>query len=173
MKKNVWSALTVGLDDDERLIWPQMYLQNRGMYDYIRGVAYLIKDIGHPEASLDWVWADQLHKILKRDDMRVLSKMLIVRLRLPWNKLKYEWMISQEELNQYRKYFTVVDVFLRIREKSRPNKVVLADPLEFEMNRDKYEVIEIRYLVAPKYPPETEERFLGINPNAFSTYMQQ
>lgn len=173
MNKDVWSTLTAGLDEDERLIWPQMYLRNRRLYDDIRGVAYLIKDIGHPEGSLDWVWADRLDKFLERDDVMILSKLLVVRLRLPWNEVKYEWMISQEELNQYRKYFKVVDVFLRIREKSRPDTVVLADPLEFEMNRDKYEVIEIRYLVAPKRPPETEERFLGIDPDSFSTYMQQ
>ena len=72
MRKDGWSKMVVSLDEDERLVWPSMYFQNRQMYDAIRGVAYIIKDQRHPEAGLDWVWANHLDKLLQQNDIQIL-----------------------------------------------------------------------------------------------------
>jgi hypothetical protein len=173
MEDSVWSEMTVSLDEDERLVWPHMYFQNRQMYDAIRGVAYIVKDKSHPEAGLEWVWANHLDKLLHQDSIRILAKQVVVRLRLPWNEVKYEWLVSQEELQAHREDFQVIDVFLRVRVINSDKEMVLIDHLEFEMNRDKYEVLEARYLVAWKHSLETEKRELDIDPNKVHTWMQQ
>lgn len=184
MRKDGWSEMMASLDDDERLVWPRMYFQNRHLYDAIRGVAYIVKDLNHSDAGLDWVWANHLDKLLRQKDVLVLAKQFVVRLRLPWNELKYEWLISQKELHGHREDYQVIDVFLRVRVKDNHTEVVLIDPLEFEINRDKYDVLEVRYLVAWKFGMNPDEKpywnsechtraLLDINPDSFTTWMQQ
>ncbi|MCK4787429.1 MAG: hypothetical protein KAV87_26965 [Desulfobacteraceae bacterium] len=172
MKENVWSEMVVSLDEDERLVWPHMYFQNRQMYDSVSGVAYIVKDRNHPEAGLDWIWANHVEKLLEQGNIQILAKQFVVRLRLPWNELRYEWLISQEELCAHRKDFEIIDVFLRVRIRENDMETVLIDPLEFETNRDTYEILEIRYLVAWKFTPKTEQ-MLSIDPNSVTTWMQQ
>lgn len=170
---SMWAELNSHLDDDERLVWPEMYLENRHLYDGVRDVVYLIKQRNHPEARLQWVSELGLPKALKNYDFDLLAKQLIVRLRLPWNKVKREWLCSQEELDSNRKYYDVLDIFLKVRRKDNPEETPMFDSLEFETHREAYEIVEVRYLVSLKFTAETKSRLLGIDPDSISTYMQQ
>ncbi len=165
--------LNKSLNDDERLVFPEMYLENRQLYDDVRDVVYLIKERNHPESPLDWASESTLGGALKNYDIDLLAKLLIVRLRLPWNKIRNEWLISQKELNENREYYEVLDIFLKVRRKDNPNEVPLFDVLEFETNRDNYEIVEAQYLVVLKHTAETQARLLGIDPDSINTYMQQ
>lgn len=171
--KNIWDDLHSYLDDDERLVFPEMYLENRHLYDKIRGVVYLIRDRKYPSSGLEWVSELGLGKVMKNHDVDLLTKQLVVRLRLPWNRVRGEWLISQEELDTDREYYEVLDTFLRVRHKDSPKEIPLLDVLEFEANRDDYEILEVQYLVGLRLTKETEARLLGIDPDSISTYMQQ
>ena len=165
--------VVIGLDSDERLIFPHLYLDNKRMYDQISGVAYLIKE-DHPDAELDWVWESGLERLRNNGcGINVLAKVLIVRIRLPWNSVRYEWLCSQQELDDSREDFCVIDIFIKARDKENPSKVILADPLEFEKNRDRFEVVEVRYLVAWKDTRRYSRQLLTIDPERIHTYMQQ
>lgn len=183
MRQDVWSRMTVGLDDDERLIWPRMYFQNRQIYDAIRGIAYLVKSITHPENGISWIWETAPKRFDTSPDLEMVAKLFVVRLRLPWNDLEHEWLISKEELHAHPDDFQVIDVFLRVQAKDSDTEIALIDPLEFETNRDKYNVLEARYLVAwkstleddkkPYWDSESRARALDIDPDSFITWMQQ
>ncbi len=170
---SMWEELNWYLDSDERLVSPEMYLENRQLYDNIRNVVYIVRDRQHPDPGLEWVKESHLGKLMKDQDVDLLTKVLIVRLRLPWKRLPSEWLISQEELNAGREYYDILGTFLKVRRKDNPKEVPLFDVLEFETNRDKYEVMEVQYLVTLKLTAEAQARLLGIDPNTFSTYMQQ
>jgi hypothetical protein len=169
----MWNELNSYLDDDERLVYPDMYLKNRHLYDKIREVVYLIKQRDHPEARLQWVSELALPKALKEYDVDMLAKQLIVRLRLPWNKVRREWLCSQKELDANREHYQVLDIFLRVRRKDNSEERPMFDLLEFETNRDNYDIVEVQYLVGLKLTAETKARLLGIDPDSISTYMQQ
>ena len=170
---SMWDELNSYLDTDERLVWPDMYLENRNIYDGVRDVVYLIKQRNHPEARLQWVTELALPKALKDGDFDMLAKQLIVRIRLPWNKVKHEWLCDQEELDSNREYYDILDIFLKVRRKDNPEEAPMFDMLEFERNRDLYEIVEARYLVTLKFSAETQGRLLGIDPDSITTYMQQ
>ena len=145
---SIFEMATIGLDWDERLVTRKMYLKNRKMYDQINSVAYLIRGNDHPNYALECVTDSQLEGMQARGDNNfdvMLSDLFIVRLRLPWNETRYEWFISQQELDENRKDYKFIDIILRVRDKN--GVVTIADPLKFEKNRDEYEVLEARYLV--------------------------
>lgn len=170
MTKSLWDTLTAELDEDERIVYPEMYIKNPKLYDKINGIAYLVKERNNPKAQLTWVWENTLERISKSEDVEVIAKQLVVRIRLPWNEVNFEWTVSQAELDENRDEYTVIDVFLKVRDKEHPNDVrVVVNTLDFESNRDKYEVVEIRYLVCWKPSPGTEQRLLGINPKSIHT----
>jgi len=143
-------------------VTPEIYVNNPQMYDKICGIAYLVK--GRAAGSqITWVWERTLERILKSDDVEILMKVLVVRLRLPWDEFNYQWTVGQAELDENRDDYQVVDVFLKIREKADPNNVsFVTNPLEFEENREKYDVVEVRYLVCWKISQESEKRLLGL-----------
>ena len=164
MTETLWAKLTLGIDEDERIVYPEMYIANPRLYDKIVGVAYLVKERGNPDAELDWVWEHTLERVLKSKDVEVFAKQLIVRIRLPWNEVNFEWTVGEVELDENRDDYTVIDVFLKIQEKGNPDSVqIMIDPLEFESNRDKYEVVETRYLVCWKPSPKAEQELLNVN----------
>ena len=170
-KSSFWEKLVVGLDDDERIIFPEMYEKSRRLYDKLIGVAYLVRSKENPEAGLDWVWQNSLSRI--KNEVDVLAKQYVVRIRLPWNEVRTEWLCSQEELDEHREDYEVIDVYLKVRLKDDPNSLPIMDPLEFESNRDKYDVVEARYLVAWKLNPEEQARFLGIDMDTFHTVISE
>lgn len=169
---SMWEKLNWYLDDDQRLVSPEMYLNNRHLYDDILNVVYIIRDRQYPKARLEWVKEANLGNVMKNHDFDLLSKQLIVSLRLPWKRLPSEWLVSQKELDENREYFDILDTFLKVRRKDNPKEVPLFDVLEFEENRDKYEVVEVRYLVTMKLSKTGKARLLGIDPDSISTYMQ-
>lgn len=170
---SMWEELNWYLDHDERLVSPETYLNNRQLYDDIRNVVYIVRDRKYPEAGLEWVKESHLGKLMKNQDVDLLSKQLIVSLRLPWKRLPVEWLVSQDELDENREFYEILDTFLRVRRKDNPKEIPMFDVLEFEANRDNYEVVEVRYLVGLRFSAEGQARLLGIDPDSISTYMQQ
>lgn len=171
MSQDVWSDISRTLDDDERMIWPDMYEENRLLYDKICDAVYLIRVTKNLNSTIDWVREHNINKVLSDRDnkVEVLARLLIVRLRLPWNRLEREWTISKEELYSHREDFDVIDVMLKVRKKEYPEKVLLVDPIDFEMNRDKYVILEARYLVSWRGDRRKQvEKYLGIDPETFS-----
>ena len=174
MGYDVWNDLTENLDEDERLVFPEMYISNRQLYDSIRDVVYVVRDRDDPEGGYCWVKESSLGRILKNLDVDLLGKMLIVRLRLPWvDLIPTDWLISQEELDEHREYYDVLDVFLRVKHKEVDSIMTVFDKIEFEQNRNNYEVIEAQYLVSLKLSKETKAQLLGIDPNTIHTYMSE
>lgn len=162
----LWDKLVVGLDDDQRIVFPQIYLDNKNLYDQICGIAYLI---GTP-TGLDWVWQNGLDRV-RESDADILEKMLIVRLRLPWNQTREEWLCDQEELNAHREEYEVLEMYIRATPKNDPSNIKTLDPLEFEMDRDIYTVLEAKYFVCWKQKPEEVERLLDIG--SYQTVMSE
>jgi len=163
--------LLVGLDDDERVVFPRMYVDNARLYDKITGRAFLVKSEDH-DSGLDWVWESSLPRIKNKEDVLVLAEVYIVRIKLPWFS-EGEWLCSKEEYEEERERLELVDVFLRVRRKDDPIIIPMIDPLEFETNRDKYDVLEIRYLVRQKSPIEPQDRFLDISGDRFHRIMAE
>ena len=164
MTETLWAKLTLGINEDERIVYPEMYIANPRLYDKIVGIAYIVKERDNPNAELDWVWEHALERVFKNKDVEILAKQLIVRIRLPWNEVNFEWTVGKAELDENRDDYTVIDVFLKIREKGCPDSVqIVTDPLEFESNRHKYDVVETRYLVCWKPSPKAEQELLDIN----------
>jgi len=158
MSKHLWERLVVGLDNDERIVFPQMYLDNKDLYDRICGIAYLISTPG----GLDWVWANGLDRVQESGNCLVLKKVLIVRLRLPWSQARDEWLCDQDELNAHREEYEVLEVYIRAAPINDPTTIKTLEPLEFEMNRDAYTVLEAKYFVCWKQEPEAIKRLLDI-----------
>ena len=150
-----WEKLAATLDDDMRLIYPKMYLDNEQLFDKILGIGYLIKDLNHPEGGLDWISEGKLNRILQNyPHVAILSKLLIVRLRLPWNDVNTEWLVSEQELSENRDDYEILDVFLRIRRIGINEKVrwlKAEDKQYFEEHRDEFEIVEKRYSVRWKW----------------------
>lgn len=169
----MWTEFNGYLDDDERLVYPEMYLENRHLYDGVRDIVYLIKDRSHPDASLEWIKESALGELLKNHDYDILAKQLIVRLRLPWTQVQKEWLVTQEELEEDRKYLEVIGTFLRVLRTDDPEEIPLFDILDFEANRHDYEVVEVQYLVTMRRSKADTARLLGIPPDNIHTYMQQ
>jgi hypothetical protein len=175
-----WDKLAATLDDDLRLIYPDMYLEHEQLFDKIMGVGYLIKDLGFPEKGLDWVNESQLNKLLQtRPNVAVLSKLLIVRLRLPWNEVNTEWLVSEVELNEHRDEYEVLEVFLRIRRIGSNEKIRwlrAEDKQYFDEHRDEFEVVEKRYSVRWKWSEEDKIRLLDdflVTKDAVHEYLAQ
>ena len=158
MSKHLWDKLVVGLDEDERIVFPQMYLDHKNLYDKICGIGYLI---GTPN-GLDWVWQNGLDRVQENSDCEVLRKVFIVRLRLPWNQTRDEWLIDQDELNAHREEYEVLEVYIRAAPKNDSTIVKMLDPLEFEMDRDAYTILEAKYFVCWKQEPEDIKQLLDI-----------
>ena len=174
-----WEKLAVTLDDDLRLIYPEMYLENARLFDKIVGVGYLIKDLNHSEGGLDWIPESRLNKVLlENPSIAVLSKLVIVRLRLPWNDVNTEWLVGEYELNEHREEYEVLEVFLRIR-KAGDEKIFWLMPEKrqyFEEHREEFEVVEKRYSVRWRWSEEDIEDLLNdslVNKDNTSTYMSK
>lgn len=158
MSKHLWDELVVGLDDDQRIVFPQMYLDNKNLYDQICGIAYLI---GTP-TGLDWVWQNGLDRVRESGECEILEKMLIVRVRLPWNQTRDEWLCDQDELNAHREEYEILEVYIRATPNNDPTDIKTLAPLEFEMDQDAYTVLEAKYYVCWKQKPEEIKRLLDI-----------
>lgn len=99
------------------------------------------------------------------DKITIVDKVLIVRLRMPWNKVDTEWLASEEDLENYGDEVEILEIYVRARRKDSPNDKpeLLLSPASrraFEAAPDGYEVIETSYLLAWKMSPETREMLL-------------
>jgi len=175
-----WGRLNETIDDDLRLIYPDMYLENEELFDKIMAVGYLIRDLSHPDGGLDWISSHNINKILLENPrIAVLSKLLVVRLRLPWNDTNTEWLVSEQELNEHEEEYEVLAIFLRIQRKGTNEKVKWLrqeDKQYFDEHRDEFIIVEKRYSVRWKWSEEEISRLLNdspVNKNDVHTYLAQ
>lgn len=177
MERSWWNKFILGLDDDERLIYPEMYKKARDLYADIRGIVYIVRSRSHPEHGIFWVTSGTLDRLLKKDkgidDVEILSRMLMVNLRLPWNKKVFEWSMDEHTLNEMRDDVEIAEVILKVRRKSDGVIIKIVDKLDFESNREDYEVLEKRYIVTWKPTPTSSKNFLGIDPDSVRRWMCQ
>jgi len=153
------------LDPDERLIMPEDYIDNWTMYDQVCGSGWFIKDenASDPEA-IDFVWESDLRRMKRSgqdmDKITVIDKVMVVRIRVPWNRVNTEWTISAAQLKEERGDVEVLDVCVRARRKDQPNSepvLMLSNTARraYEAAPEEYEVTEKNYLVTWKMSPET------------------
>ena len=145
---------------------PEDYRENWLLYDQICGSGWLIKDnqAADPDA-IDFAWDSDLRRMEKNggniiDRITVLDKVMVVRVRLPWNRVDEEWLISDAEMVENEEDLEVLEVYIRARRKDRPNSkpTLMLSPKSrraYEATPDEYEVIEKKYLVTYKMSPET------------------
>lgn len=173
MKRNMWEEASISLDDDERIVFPELYAENRDAFDKIVGVAYLVQDKRNPESHIEWMWEGAFNKHKDEEHILVLKKVLIVRLRPPWHKIDDSWLISREEYYAQRRYLRVLDVYLRVQDNEKPWIIELIDADELRLNPGKWNLLELRYLVALRIPPMIEKEFPIINRNNIHTWMRE
>ena len=174
MMRNIWAQVTAHLEDDERLVWPRMYFENRPLYDQVRSVVYIVRYV-HPksgEVYFDWVKSKHTQP---KDD--IIARVLLVRLALPWNTAHFMDTITQEELEEFRDSYDVLDVFVRVKDKTTGTPFMFVSLLKFQANRDLYEVVETRFLVSLKYSNEAIKEYMGylpvIAPHRVHTWMEK
>lgn len=172
-KDSTYNKLMSYLEEDERIVWPEMYLKHRDLYDKICGIAYLVRYKDDPERNIEWVWENQIGKVMERAPIDILEKQLVVRVRLPWNEVDTEWLCSQYELDKIRDDVDILQVFLRVYDKVDKIERPVIDPLEYHLDMDRYERLEARYLVTWTMSPETEKRLLDITPDDYVSVMAE
>lgn len=172
-KENVYDRLTKYLGPDERLILPETYVDNTLMYDKICGVVYLVKGL-HEDAPLEWVWENNLGKVMDRRPARVMLKALIVRVRLPWNEVEWEWLTSEQELLENFEDYEVLDVMLTGIDHKNPGKGEhFLNRGVYEANTERFEITKREFLVSWKTSPEYVKRLLGIRKDDLNTYLAE
>lgn len=145
---NLWEKITSDLDTDETIVFPDQYVRNPKLYDKIVSTGYLIR--GRKAGSeITWCADHTLERVLSSEDAEVLEKVLIVRLRLPWNETEFDWFISREELDVAEDDYTVINTVVEARN-IETGETRIADKVDFEENRDKYEIVDIHYFVTWK-----------------------
>jgi len=153
------------LDPDERLIMPEDYRDNWMMYDQVCGTGWLIKDenAADPDA-IDFAWDSDLRRMDKcghdMDKIAVIDKVMVVRVRLPWNRVDGECLISDAEMVEFEEDLEILEVYIRARRKDKPNskaKLMISPKSRraYEAAPDEYDIVEMKYLVTFKMSPET------------------
>ena len=165
-RHGVWEKLHEGLDSDLVIVLPQMYLDNRHLYDMLWAQIFIISD-NHPDGALDWCWEGAYSRIRDRHkNVRIVAKALIVRLRLPWNRVQEQWLINAGQLSDSQDDYEVLDTYIKVVHKNSLNEEPFhIDKSRFEINRDLYEVVEILYLVTWVFNKKNKASFLGIDPS--------
>lgn len=171
---NLYEAVKAGLEEDEVLLMVENYVDNWMLYDQINDIGYLVRDYNDSsEGRLDFVWRRNLEKWVEERDTRfvqILDKVIVARVRLPWNKVDTEWIVSEAQLEEYRDDVEILEIYLRARRRNEPEgseRLILDHEARrmYEANPDDYIVTEKKYLVAWKISPETRERLLQIVPS--------
>ena len=148
LRIGVWDKMHEDLPEDYVLVTPQVYIDNRHIYDMVWAHVFIIQD-ADSGGDLEWCWEGRYPQILKeRPDIKILSKGLVVRVRLPWNSIESEWLMSSEELSENSDLYIVLDTYVTAVYKGDPNtEARYVSKATLEMDRDSYEIVEIRYLV--------------------------
>lgn len=181
MDRSAWDRFNLGLDDDQRIIYPEMYKKNRSLYADVCGVVYLVRSRSYPDHGVMWVNSNSLDRLLDRDrdyeDVEILDRLLLVRLRLPWTRSRFEWSMSQSELDDFRDDVEITEIYLKVRRKSDGVVKTIVNKLDFERNRDQYEVLEKRYIIiwkpTPSEPFDKRVESLGIDPDSVHKWLSQ
>lgn len=144
---------------------PEDYRDNWMMYDQVRGTGWLITDdnAADPE-DIDFAWDSDLRRMEKSgydmDNITILDRVMVVRVRLPWNKVDTEWLISDAEMEEYEEDLEILEVYIRARRKDRPRskpKLMLSPKARraYEAAPRDFEIVEKKYLVTFKMSPES------------------
>lgn len=144
---NKWWELVEGLNDDETIVAPHVYKRMRHLFDSVIGRVYILKGPGD-EGRIDWVWESRLSSVTSRGDVDIIAEWYLVRYRLPWYQAneRFEWFISQAELDERREDLQVLEVYIRAIDKTT-GILDLINPLWYEEHPENYEIVETRYLV--------------------------
>jgi len=101
------------LDDDEQIIFPEMYKQNPELYLKVRGVVYMIQNI--KTGTVDWVRADSRWVFNPEKDI-ILRRMLWVTVRT--SPEENGFLIAKEEYMKDPSIYVILDVVLTCVHKS-------------------------------------------------------
>lgn len=171
---NVWEKLTLSLNEDELMVLPQVYMRHRLLFDRIQGVAYLFKDSRYTDPPLEWAYSQEVDTLLgKGIPIVILKKILIVRIRLPWNRTREEWWVSHEEWDKNRDHLEIIDIWLKVRRIDEESRVYMCTAAEYEFDRDNLEVIESRYLVCWKMSPKEEHELVKIDKSRYHAWLSE
>lgn len=171
---NVWERLMLGLGPNELMVLPEIYMKNRKLFDRIQGVAYLYKDDRYDNPPLEWNYAAEVDNFMEKGiPIIVLKKVLVVRIRLPWNRTREEWWVSHEEWDAKRNDWEIIDIWLRVRRIDEESRIFMCTAAEYEIDRDNLEVIESRYLVCWKWSSEEKSKLIEIDKDRYHTYLAE
>ena len=168
-ERNVYDAASRWLEPEEMMMLPETYVDNNRMFDRVCGVAYIIRDKRDPQ-NIDWMFSSRLTKTLQNHpDIEIVEKVIIARLRLPWNEVETEWTASEEDLEEWRDDWEILETYLWAIHKDDPDKVerLLISPedkADYEQNPDHYTITRKKYQVAWKMDPETRQELLRRKP---------
>lgn len=147
MGKSLWDHLTVSLDDDQRLVFPEMYEEHKHMYSELCEVVHLM--MGPKYGEFDIVRDNEVGRVQRRFDGQLVDilTLYVVRIRLPWNG-PYEIVLSEEEYMENPDRYHILDVYISVSPKDGSGEIRTAiNKREFETNRDNYDLLEVRYSV--------------------------
>lgn len=145
------------------LVLPSIYEANPELFDDVVGIGYLMV-AEWDDSVVDFVFQSDVRNSTDLG-FKILLKVYIVRIRLPWSKLKYEWIITKEELDERRSDYEVTDVYFKVIDKEQPEKPPhTIEKVDYQLNRDRYTITDIRYLVRWKTPKKIVGRIAGIDP---------
>jgi hypothetical protein len=158
------------LEPEERLIMPEDFVENWEMYDQVCGWGWLIKDRNaeDPEA-IDFAWDSDLRRMEKSgkdiSKITVIDKVMIVRVRTPWNSVNTEWLATEVDMEENGEDLEILEIYIRARKKNEPNsrpKMLVShkNRRAYEAAPEEYEVTEKKYLVAYKTSPESRMKLL-------------
>ena len=146
---DIYSRLRAGLDTDLHIVPPEVYENNKLIFDSIRGVGYLVRRLSLP-GELDWVWLNNIESVGKRiPDLEVLNKVYIVRVRTPWSTTNTEWMATEAEVEEHAGDLEIIDRRRMVRPKGTSgngNSMLISDRA-YKKYADDLEVIDVAYLV--------------------------
>lgn len=168
MDDSLWNRTQKSLDEDQRMVFPEMFYENRGLYGDIRDVVHLVK---YEDGTVTWI-RDCYIGSARYDaygPYTILAKLFIVDIRLPWTVVHGEHIIDSSQFNNYRDRYQILDVLLRV--KNKRGMIITVGPTEWELHRDAYELIDIRYLVTERNPPVNPKPPLNIDKEKVNTYI--
>jgi hypothetical protein len=144
---------------------PEDYRDNWMLYDQVCGTGWLIKDENAADPdNVDFAWDSDLRRMNKNghdmDKITILDRVMVVRVRLPWNEVNTEWLISDAEMEEFEEDLEILEVYIRARRKNKPSSKAMLmispkDRRAYEAAPNEYEITEKKYLVTFKMSPET------------------
>lgn len=142
------------------------------MFDRVTDIGYLVRDLNDDShgTKLDFVWRRNLNSwVAERDErfVEVVDKLIVARVRLPWNEVDTEWIAGEDEYREYVDDWEILEVYIKAHLKGEPEETARyllspEDKRAFEAHPDDWEVLDRKYLAAFKISPETREQLINL-----------